>query len=235
MAATYSLSIQLRFLLSFQSKSKIYQTRRDPFIVLLCWLLCVDAKRKKQSYEMVVNAAKQWWRLVKRLSAKTQKVKTFRSAEFHAEIIFATYMRQKCVNCFHDIYVPKVRKSLSRHTCQNAKTLFSKVRDMDVAKILQTIKYLSRKFPDCSESFQTVWKVSRQSGNFLHCQKTFNTVKKNSRLSENFPDQLKTFQIVWKLSRVSGEFPECPESFQTVWKVSRPSRYFPDCQETFHT
>ena len=77
---------------------------------------------------------------------------------------------------------------------------------MDLPKIPQTIQYLSGKFPDCSETFQTVWKVSRQSGNFLHCPETFHTVKKISILYGNFADRLKTYQTVWKLSEQSGNF-----------------------------
>ena len=92
------------------------------------------------------------------------------------------------VNRFCDICAPKVRKSLSRHicakvrkslsrhTCQSAKTLLTKVQDMDVATILQTIKYLSGKFPDGLESFQTVRKLSTLSGNFPHCQENFQTI-----------------------------------------------------------
>ena len=137
-------------------------------------------------------------------------------------------MRQKCVNRFCDIYVPKERKLLSRHTCQSAKTLLTKVQNMDVATILQTIKILAGKFPDCLESFQTFWKASRQSGNFLHCLETFHTVKKISRISG-------IFRTNWKVSRPSGDFPDCLETFRTGWKLSRLSRNFPDCPETFQT
>ena len=88
--------------------------------------------------------------------------------------------------------------------CQSAKTLLRKVQDMDVATILQTIKYLSGKLfgsvLDGLESFQTVRKLSTLSENVPHCQENFHTVKKISRLSGNFPDRLETFQTVWKLS-----------------------------------
>ena len=161
-------------------------------------------------------------------------------------------MRQKCVNRFRDIYVPKVRKSL----CDiHNKTFVRKVQDMDVAKILHTIEYLSWKFLDCSESFQTVWKVSRQSGKIPDSPETFYTVWKLSTLSKkipdylkNFLDQLGTFHIVWKFSRLSGNFPgrvetfrtawnfyECPETFHSVWKLSKLSKNFPDCLKTFQT
>ena len=145
----------------------------------------------------------------------------------------AKTFRTECVNRFRDISAPKVRKSLSRHTCQSAKTILTKVQDMNVATILQTIKYLPERCPDCLESFQTVWKVSKQSGNFLHCPETFHTVKKISRLSGNFPDQLGTFQTVWKLSGSYGNFPYRLESFQSVRKLSRLSGNFPNCLETF--
>ena len=132
-------------------------------------------------------------------------------------------MCQKRVYRFCDIYVPKVRKSLSRHTCQSAKTSLTKVQDMDVATILQIIKYLSEKFPDCLQTFQTVWRVSRQSKHFLHCPETFHTVKK---LSGNFLDQLETFQTDWKLSRLYGNFPDRLETLQSVRKLSRLSGNF---------
>ena len=77
---------------------------------------------------------------------------------------------------------------------------------MDVATILQTIRYLSRKFPDYLEIFQSVRKVSRQSG--------------------KFPVGLESYQIVWKFSWQCGKFPDSVESFRTVWKLSRPSGKF---------
>ena len=46
--------------------------------------------------------------------------------------------------------------------------------------------YKSRKFPGSLESFQTVWKVFRQSG--------------------KFPDSLESFQRVWKVSGQCEKF-----------------------------
>ena len=126
-----------------------------------------------------------------------------------------------------------VRKSFQQHMCQKcvkrfrAKTLLTKVQDMEVATILPTIKYLSRKFPDCSESFQTLWKVSRQSGNFLYCPETFYTVRKLPTLSRKFPDYLETFRTNYKLSSPSGNFPDRLETFRIVRKLSRHSGNFP--------
>jgi len=114
---------------------------------------------------------------------------------------------------------------------------------------------LSRKFPDCPETFQTVRKLSRLSRNFpdvynvltwfLETFQTlrkisglsgnFQTVRKNSRQSGNFPDCPETFQTVQKLSIQSENFPDSPETFQTIWKLSRLSGNFPDCPETFQT
>ena len=71
------------------------------------------------------------------------------------------------------------------------------------------------------ETFQTVRKLSRLSGNFPHPPETFQSVWKLSRLSKNFPDCVETFQTLWKLSKLSGNFPNCPIYFQTVWKPSR--------------
>ena len=114
---------------------------------------------------------------------------------------FSRHMRQKCVNRFRDKYAPKVLKSLSRHPRQSAKTLLTKVLDMDVATILPTQRYWesfhtvrklfssSGKFPVRLETFRTVWKVSR-----FH---TFTLSRKFSNyISGNFPDKLETFQSV---------------------------------------
>ena len=55
---------------------------------------------------------------------KNSSAKTFRTKCGNR---FRDIYEPKSVNRFCDIYVPKVRKSLSRHTCQNAKTLLTKV------------------------------------------------------------------------------------------------------------
>ena len=85
----------------------------------------------------------------------------------------AKTFRTECVNRFRDISAPKVRKSLSRHTCQSAKTILTK--DMNVATILQTIKYLPERFPDCPETFYTVQKLSTQTRKFPDYLETFQT------------------------------------------------------------
>ena len=104
-------------------------------------------------------------------------------------LLRAKTFRTKCVNCFRDIYMPKVRKSLSRHTCQSAKTILTK--DMNVATILQTIKYLPERFPDCSETFQTIWKLSTfvYSSIQLMLRLHFMSIFVNTR--KNFPDTQK--------------------------------------------
>ena len=52
---------------------------------------------------------------------------------------------------------------------------------------------------DNLEPFQTIGKLSKQSG--------VNT------------DNLKTFQTIWKVYRQSGKFPHSLETYQTIWKL----------------
>ena len=128
-------------------------------------------------------------------------------------------MRQKCVNRFRDIYVPKVRKSLLRHTCQNS-------------------SYKSARYGCCNNTANSrifVGKVSRLFGKFPEGPESFQTVRTLSTLSRKFPDYSETFRTNWKLSRTSGNFPNLLETFQTVWKLSRLSGNFPDCLETLLT
>ena len=56
------------------------------------------------------------------------------------------------------------------------------------------------------QSFQTVRKVSGQSGKFPDCLKSFQTVRKFSRESGKFPDCLESFWTVWKVFGLSGKF-----------------------------
>ena len=80
----------------------------------------------------------------------------------------------------------------------------------------QNFSYKSARYGCCTNTANNkifVRKVSRLFGNFQ-------TVWKLSRPSGNFPDQLETLQTVRKFSRLSGNFPDCPETFQTVWKLS---------------
>ena len=89
------------------------------------------------------------------------------------------------------------------------------------------------KFLDCLETWQTVWKLSGQSGHFPDCLETFRTVQKLSRQSGNFPDCLGTFRTARKLSRLSGKFPDSPDSFRTVPKVLRISLLTHMCCESY--
>ena len=120
-----------------------------------------------------------------------------------AKIVFATYVRQKCVNCFCDIFVPKVRKSLSQHTRQVPKLFLQK------CKIWMLQQYCLNKI--------FVQKVSWLFGNFPDSPETFYTVRKLSILSRKFPDYLETFRTNWKLSSPSGNFSVRLETFQTIW------------------
>ena len=167
---------------------------------------------------------------------RISRAKTFRTECVNR---FATYMRQKCVNRFRDKYVPKVRKLLSRHTCQNSSYKSARYgccnNTANNRIFVGKVSRLFGNFPYSLESFQTVWKLSTLSGNFPHCQENFQSIWKLSGPTGNFPDILETFQTVWQLSRPSGNFPNCPETFQTVRKLSRLSRNFPDCLETLLT
>ena len=137
-------------------------------------------------------------------------------------------MRQKCVDRFRDIYLLKVRKSLSRHTRQNAIRYGSCNNIANNKVFVGKVSRLFGNIPDSLESFHTVWKLSTLSVNFPHFQKNF-------RLSGNFPNQLETFQTIWKPSRRSGNFPERLETFQSILKLSRPSGNFPDQLESLQT
>ena len=147
-------------------------------------------------------------------------------------------MRQKCVNRFRDIHMPKVRKSLSRHTCQNSSYKSARYgccnNTANNRIFVRKVSRLFGNFPYSLESFQTVRKLSTLSGNFPHCQEKFQTIwklsgptEKLSRLSGNFPDRLETFQNVQKLSRLSGNFPDRLEPLLAVLKLPRQSGNFP--------
>ena len=96
-----------------------------------------------------------------------------------AKIVFATKIRQKCVNKICNINVPKVQTWDVYHGTYSKKLL----------TLSGNFLRLSGYFPDCPETFQTLPKLSR--------------------MSRNFPDCPKTFQTVWKLSRAFGIFPDC--------------------------
>ena len=80
-------------------------------------------------------------------------------------------------------------------------------------------------FPDCLESFKTVWKVSRQPGKFLDSDESFQTVTKVSGQSEKFPDSVESFRTVWKDL-------DSLKNVQTMGKVSRQCGKFPDSLES---
>ena len=97
---------------------------------------------------------------------------------------------------------------------------------------------LSGKFPDnldSLESFQTVWKVSRQSGKFPDSLESFQTVWQVFSQPGKFPDSLESFQTFCKVSRHSGKFSVSLQSFQTVWKVSVQSGKFLGSLESCQT
>ena len=152
-------------------------------------------------------------------------------------------MRQKCVNCSRDIYVPK---------CENRyRDIHGKVPKLFLQKIwmlqqtannkifVEKVSRLFGNFPDTLESFQTVRKLSTLSENFPHCQENFQTIWKLSGTTGNFPDRLETFQTIWKLSGPTGNFPDRLETFQTVLKLCRQSGNSPhfssvDVKATFY-
>ena len=75
----------------------------------MCQSLAVGSATKRPLWNMIVLLQ------IHKGTAETQKVQTFRLAEF--SIVFTTKMRQKCVNCFFfDKNAPKMRILLLRHT-----------------------------------------------------------------------------------------------------------------------
>ena len=77
-------------------------------------------------------------------------------------------------------------------------------------------------------SFQTLWKVYRQSGNFPDNLETFQTIWKLSWQSWDFPDNLKTFPTIWELPRQYEKFTDNLKSLQTTRKLSWQVENFPD-------
>ena len=127
---------------------------------------------------------------------------------------FWRHLRQKCVNCFCDIYQKRVN-------CFRDILSYAHKTENGFFAIILTLRQCSM-FTDC-----IVYCIINQEIQILE--------GKLSRQSENFPDCPKTFQTVWKLSRLSRNFQDSPETFQTVRKLSRLSGNFPDCLETFLT
>ena len=79
-----------------------------------------------------------------------------------AKIVFATKIRQKCVNKICNINMPKVQTWDVYHGTYSKKLL--------------TLSGLSGYFPNCPETFQTLLKLSRLSKNFPEYPETFQTV-----------------------------------------------------------
>ena len=73
-----------------------------------------------------------------------------------AKIVFATKIRQKCVNKICNINVPKVQTWDVYHGTYSKKLL----------TLSGNFLRLSGYFPDCPETFQTVQKLFRMSRNF---------------------------------------------------------------------
>ena len=74
------------------------------------------------------------------------------------------------------------------------------------------------------ETFDTVWKLSRLSGNFPYWLETFQTGSNLPRLSGKFPEWHETFQTLWKLSELYGNFPVWTkviiDFFQTLLRLN---------------
>ena len=99
---------------------------------------------------------------------------------------------------------------------------------------------------EIQEGFQTVLRVSTVLfGQFPSCPDclldSFQTLRKLSRPSGDYPDCVLTFQIVRPVSRLSRwlpdyqEGPECFQTFQTVFTVSVKYSYCPDTFQTVQT
>ena len=83
-----------------------------------------------------------------------------------AKIVFATKIRQKCVNKICNINVPKVQTWDVYHGTYSKNLL----------TLSGNFLRLSEYFPDCPETFQTLLKLSRLSKNFPEYPETFQTV-----------------------------------------------------------
>ena len=84
-----------------------------------------------------------------------------------AKIVFATKIRQKCVNKICNINVPKVQTWWDVYHGTYSKKLLTLS-----GNFLRPSEY----FPDCPETFQTLLKFSRLSKNFPEYPETFQTV-----------------------------------------------------------
>ena len=92
------------------------------------------------------------------LVGRISRAKTFwaEALSQSAKIVFATKIRQKCVNKICNINVPKVQTWDVYHGTYSKKLL----------TLSGNFLRLSGYFPDCPETFQTVQKLFRMSRNF---------------------------------------------------------------------
>ena len=113
--------------------------------------------------------------------------------------------------------------------------IFLLLHQVQGPQILQTLQVYQQdcleSFPDYTEYFKSVWKLSKVSGQFPECQNSFSdgpeTFKRDLNLSRVYGIFcLDIFQSVQNLLRVSGNFPrcmdtfaDCPEPFQRVQRV----------------
>ena len=126
-----------------------------------------------------------------------------------ASIAFAIKMRQKCINKFCNIIVPKVQTCHVYHGTYSRKSL----------TLSGNFLRLSRYFPESPETFQTLRKLSRLSGNFGDCPKTFQTVWKLSRQSGTFQNLFKLMMMFMLYFMV--KFVKKRKNFPDVQKPTR--------------
>ena len=122
--------------------------------------------------------------------------------------------------------------------------LLHQVQGSQALKVL--LKECLESFPDCTETFQCVCKLSKVSDNLSDFLETFQSIQKLSRILRFLQSIQKLFQIVrklsrlsvlkvlgvQKLSRVSRTFPECLNFLKCIFKLSRVFGNFSECLET---
>ena len=91
---------------------------------------------------------------------------------------------------------------------------------METFWTIRKISRLSGNFPGYPETFQAIQKLSRLSKNFLDYKYSFRIIQKISSLSRNFPGYPEIFRIIRKISSLSGNFPGYPEIFRIIRKIS---------------
>ena len=130
------------------------------------------------------------------------------------------------VSCLNMISLMAITYPLSNETESNIKWSFQTQRQKTRKKIPDNRLWCAKTFwTTIGQTFQSVRKLSRDSGNFPECPKSFKRFQKHSIVSVNFPECPETFQIVQKLSkvqkfsRVSTNFPKFSETFLSVRKL----------------